>query len=110
MNTPTEPIEKKEFFLFKDNLYLGITLGTLGPLLGLIVFYFLKFETLSFIDFLGMLVLWKSFFTSVITVSLLVNGGLFTAYINSNRDDTARGVFIVTCVYAILSIILKFVI
>ena len=38
---------------------------------------------------------------------LLLNIILFTIYINSRKDQTAKGVFAVTLVYAILSLIVK---
>ncbi|MFP5042700.1 hypothetical protein [Parasediminibacterium sp. JCM 36343] len=96
-------------FLKKDSLILGLVLGFLAPLLGLLVFYFLKFSSISFWEYLQVLVSAKSFFTSVITVSLIADGAIFTIYTNSGRDETARGIFIATCIYAIISIGLKFV-
>ncbi len=93
----------------KDNLILGLVLGFLAPLFGMVCFYFLKFSSLKFSEFLQILVQWKSFFTSVITVSLIADGAIFTIYTNMGKDETARGIFIATCVYAIISITLKFV-
>ncbi len=95
-------------FLKKDNLVLGIILGFLAPMVGMICFYFLKFKALSFKEFIQFMLLWKSLFTSVISVSLIANAIVFTIYINTQRDKTARGVFVATCIYAIAAILLKF--
>ncbi|MFL9482962.1 hypothetical protein ACI6Q2_09300 [Chitinophagaceae bacterium LWZ2-11] len=95
-------------FLKKDNLVLGIILGILAPLVGLVCFYFCKFSRLSFTEFLEFLVIWKSLFTSVISISLIANAIVFTVYINTRKDKTARGVFIATCVYAIVCLSMKF--
>lgn len=95
-------------FLTKDNLVLGLVLGMLAPFLGLLGFYFGKFSALSFVDFLHFLAIYKTLFTSVISVSLIVNAGIFTLYINTNRDKTARGIFAATCIYAIICIVVKF--
>jgi hypothetical protein len=92
----------------KDNLRLGLVLGILAPVLGLTVFYFIKFRALNFTEFLQFLFIWKSLFTSVISVSLIANAILFTVYVNTRKDQTARGIFIATCVYAIVGISIKF--
>jgi hypothetical protein len=39
--------------LNKDNLRLGLILGLLGPLLGLVAVYFIKFPSYPFSDFLS---------------------------------------------------------
>ncbi len=95
-------------FLKKDNLLLGLALGFLAPFLGLLSFYFIKFRALSFGDFLHFLVIYKTLLTSVISLSLIANAVVFTFYINTQKDKTARGVFAATCVYAIICIIIKF--
>ena len=85
-------------FLKKDNFILGIVLGFLAPLLGVVIFYLIKFTAFTFKEFLEVLIEWKSFFTAVITVSLIADGALFTIYINTERDKTARGIFAATMV------------
>ena len=41
-----------EIMIFKkDNLRLGLVLGLIGPLLGLVVIYFIKFPSYSFHGF-----------------------------------------------------------
>jgi len=96
-------------FLKKDSLVLGLILGFLAPFVGLLFFYFLKFSSMSFLEFIQVLLMWKSFFTSIITVSLVADAALFTIYINTERDNTARGIFIVTMAYTIICLILKYV-
>jgi len=95
-------------FLKKDNFILGLILGFLAPLLGIVLFYLIKFSAFSFKEFLEVLVAWKSFFTAVITVSLIADGAIFTIYINTERDQTARGIFVATMVYTIICLILKY--
>ena len=89
---------------------LGLVLGFLAPLFGLLGFYFAKFSALSFGDFLHLLAIYKTLFTSVISVSLIMNAIVFTIYINTQKDKTARGVFAATCAYAMICIILKFLV
>jgi len=93
----------------KDNLKLGLIIGLLAPLLGMLGFYFWKFRPLTFIEFIKYLGLEKRLITSMVSVSLLANAVFFTIYVNGRKDKTARGIFIVTLIYAIFAIVLKLV-
>lgn len=91
----------------KNNLRLGLALGLIGPLLGLVIIYFVKFPSYSFMDFLTYFMNDNRMITSVGSLSLLVNVILFTIYINTHRDDTAKGIFLITLIYGIGILILK---
>jgi hypothetical protein len=45
--------------------------------------------------------------TSIGSLSLLANVVLFTIYVNTNRDETAKGIFIVSMIYGIGILLLK---
>lgn len=94
-------------FLKKDNLRLGLVLGLLGPVLGLVVVYFIKFPSFSFKEFLDNFMHDKRMITSIGSLSLLANAILFTLYVNTGRDNTAKGIFIVTLIYGIGILVLK---
>ncbi len=96
--------------LTKDNLKLGLVLGLIGPVLGLIVVYFIKYRELAFADFFELFINTKSMITAIGSLSLLANVVLFTLYVNTNRDHTAKGIFIVTLIYGIGILLLKVVI
>lgn len=91
----------------KDNLKLGLVLGLIGPLLGLVVIYFIKFPELSFAEFFDLFINTNRLITSIGSLSLLANVVLFTLYINAHRDNTAKGIFIVTLIYGIAILLLK---
>lgn len=91
----------------KDNLKFGLALGLIGPLLGLIVIYFIKFSAISFGDFIDEFFHNNKLITSIGSLSLLANVILFTIYINTHKDSTARGIFIITLVYGIAILVLK---
>ncbi len=96
--------------LQKDNLRLGLILGIIAPFFGMLVYYFWKFyPTYSIGDFFHVLSIQKTLITALISFSLFANAVIFTLYINTRRDRTARGIFIITCVYAVAAIILKMV-
>jgi hypothetical protein len=94
--------------LKRDNFKLGIVLGFLAPILGIVCFYLINFRSAKFINFLEVMLTLKSFFSAVITVSLVANGAIFTIYTNNDRDETARGIFVATMVYAIVCLVLKY--
>ncbi|HLG40598.1 MAG TPA: hypothetical protein VI461_13060 [Chitinophagaceae bacterium] len=93
--------------LKKDNLKLGLVLGLIGPVLGLVVIYFIQYSSLGFGDFLTSFFNEKKLITAIGSLSLLANVILFTLYVNTHRDYTARGIFIVTLIYGIGILLLK---
>ena len=92
----------------KDNLTFGLVLGFLAPILGIVCFYLINFRSAKFINFIEVMISFKIFFSAVITVSLVANGAIFTIYSNTDRDETARGIFVATMVYALVCLILKY--
>ncbi len=95
-----------KFILAKDNLKLGFILGIIGPLIGLVIIYFINFSSISMFDYLDLLRNNK-FITSVGSLCLIANAVLFTIYINTNRDQTAKGIFYITVVFGIAMLLTK---
>ena len=94
----------------KDNLRLGLVLGLVAPIISLVIYYFVKFyPTFSFKDFLGFIRDNKTQITAISVPCLVLNIALFTIYINSHRDQTAKGVFAATLIYAIVALLFKFI-
>ena len=100
-----------EIVIFKkDNLRLGLVLGLVAPIISLVVYYFVKFyPTFSIKDFLDFMRTNKSQITAVSVPCLVLNIALFTYYINSHKDSTAKGIFAATLIYAILALLFKFI-
>lgn len=91
----------------RDNLRLGLVLGLFGPLLGLVIVYFIKFPSHKFTEFLDYFMHDNRMITSIGSLSLLANVILFTVYVNTHRDDTAKGIFVITLFYGIGILLLK---
>ena len=93
----------------KDDLKLGLIMGLLGPLLGLVVIYFVRsdFRPLTFGEYLEYVFTSNRLITSIGSLSLLANVVLFTLYVNTHRDKTAKGIFLVTLLYGIGILVLK---
>jgi hypothetical protein len=100
-----------EIVIFKkDNLRLGMVLGLVAPIISLIIYYFVKFyPTYTIKDFFDFLRTNKSQITAVSVPCLVLNIALFTYYINSHKDSTAKGIFAATLIYAIVALLFKFI-
>ena len=96
--------------LKKDNLKFGLLLGFLAPLISMVIYYFVRFSQFSVSDVLGLMAREKNQITAITIPCLLLNIVLFTIYVNTHRDQTAKGIFTVTLVYAIAALLLKFLI
>ena len=93
----------------KDNLRFGLLLGFLAPLISLVTYYFIRFYPLFSVgDFFDFISQNKSQVTAISVPCLVLNIALFTYYINTHRDQTAKGIFAITLFYAIASLLLKF--
>jgi len=97
-----------QFILKRDSIKLGLVLGILTPLLGVVVFYYWKFSAYSWGDFFYYLKTNKSLVTSMTMICLFLNVVIFTLYINTRRDQTAKGIFGITVIFAIASLLFKF--
>ncbi len=95
--------------IFKDNLKLGLVLGLIAPLGGLLLFKWYKFGIFTFKEFFQFIFLEPGFKTlsAGLSLSLLLNALLFTLYINSRKDNTAKGIFITTAVYGMIILLIK---
>jgi hypothetical protein len=95
-------------FFRKDNLIFGLALGAIAPLMGFLIFKLYKFQSLSLSEMLQWLKFNPNLISASISFSLLANAILFTIFINGHRDKTAKGIFLVTVIYAIIAMIFKY--
>jgi hypothetical protein len=93
----------------RDDIKLGLILGFIAPIGGLLLFKWYKFGIFSFKEFFQFIYLEPGFRTlsAGLSLSLLVNALVFTLYINSNKDKTAKGVFISTVLYGVVILLIK---
>ena len=93
----------------KDNLKFGLLMGFLAPLISMVIYYFIRFSMFSVSDVLNLMVREKNQITAVTIPCLVLNIALFTFYVNTQRDKTAKGIFVITLVYAISALLVKFI-
>ncbi|HEY9342743.1 MAG TPA: hypothetical protein VJ279_07210 [Hanamia sp.] len=92
----------------KDNFVFGLALGLIAPMIGFLVYKLIKFKGLTLEEMFQWMKLNPSLITVSISVSLMANAILFTIYINGNCDKTAKGIFVLTIIYAVVAMIFKF--
>ena len=95
--------------LRKDNFWMGAILGLVAPILGIVIFKITRFKVFSFSETFQYLRLEPGFKTLsvALSLSLLLNALIFTLYINTRKDKTAKGVFATTLLYGLLVLIIK---
>jgi hypothetical protein len=94
----------------KDSLKFGILLGILGPLFAMYMYYLWVFSrTISLAEYFYVLGNNKQLLTAISSISLLANAILFTIYINTHRDKTAKGIFVATLIYGIAVLVYKLI-
>ena len=92
----------------KDNFIFGLSLGFIAPIIGFMIFKLYKFKGLTLSEMLQWMKFNPNLITISISVSLMANAILFTIYINGHRDKTAKGIFVLTLIYAAVALIFKF--
>ncbi len=95
--------------LKRDSLPLGLALGFLAPVAGMFIYYFVQFRMFTLKEFFSVMFAQKALLTGIVSISLIANAVVFTYYINTQKDKTAKGIFAATCIYAILALLYKIV-
>ncbi len=95
--------------LKKDNTWLGAILGLIAPIGGMCLFKIFKFGVFTFKETFEFMRVEPGHgtLTAALSISLLLNALIFTIYINTNRDHTAKGIFITTMIYGLIILTLK---
>jgi hypothetical protein len=86
---------------------MGVIIGLITPLLSLVILHNINFPSVSFSEFFSYFLSENRLITSLGSLSLLANVVFFTIYINTRRDKTAMGIFIITLIYGIGILLLK---
>lgn len=95
--------------LKRDSLPLGLVLGFLAPVAGMFIYYFVQFRMFTLKEFFSVMFAQKALLTGIVSISLIANAVVFTYYINTQKDKTAKGIFAATCMYAIIALLYKIV-
>jgi hypothetical protein len=93
----------------KDNFLFGCILGLIAPLIGVLLFKYYKFQMFSFKEVFQFMYYEPGHATLsvALSLSLLLNAVLFTVYINTSKDKTAKGIFATTMFYGLIILLIK---
>ena len=80
---------------------MGIMLGLVLPVIVFLIIYLIRFNDSSLSDFMRTFVAQQRLITFFGVWCLVSNIALFTYYVNTNKDRTAKGVFAITLLYGI---------
>ncbi|MEO6229379.1 MAG: hypothetical protein ABJB11_21100 [Ferruginibacter sp.] len=94
--------------LKKDSFWLGAVLGLLAPVIGFFVFKLINYSRFSLVEMYQWMTMNHNLITAFISVSLFANAVIFTLYVNARIDKTAKGIFAVTVLYAVVALLIKF--
>ena len=103
------PEEYQQIIRLAQDLY-KITVAPLQLLVGGwsgAVVYLVSYRAFTFGEFFSFFITDNKRITSIGALSLLANAVLFTIYINTHRDNTAKGIFLTTVIYGIGILVLK---
>ncbi|MEO5500237.1 MAG: hypothetical protein ABIR31_02240 [Ginsengibacter sp.] len=92
----------------KDNFVFGLALGLVAPIIAMLIYKMYKLQGLTITEMFQWFKLNPNLVSGFISVSLLANAILFTIYINGRRDNTAKGIFVLTIIYAAVAMIFKY--
>ncbi len=93
----------------KDNFLFGCILGFIAPIVGIIIFKNYKFRIFSYKEVFQFLFYepGHAMLSVALTLSLLLNALFFTIYVNTGKDNTAKGIFVTTVLYGIIVLLIK---
>ena len=95
--------------LKKDKFIFGFIMGMIAPFAGFAVFKYTKLGPLNYFEALQYIFVEPGhrLLTVAISLSLMANAVLFTIYINAHIDNTAKGIFAATLIYALTALSIK---
>ncbi len=90
-----------------DHILIGVLIGLLAPSLGIIIFYFSKFEGSSLELFITTSVQEK-LLSPLLSLCAVINLAVFYLIIQFEKYQTAKGVILATFLYGLAIVLLKF--
>jgi hypothetical protein len=96
-------MEKLKF----DHLLIGLLIGLITPTIGIVIFYYTRFEGNDLTLFFKVSIQEKML-SPLLSLCAVINLAVFYIFIYLNRLLTARGVILATFIYGLAIVLLKF--
>ena len=94
----------------KDSLKLGIIYGLIAPVLAMFLYYLIMLaDKINLSEYFFYLRTNRSLLTGVSSISLVANAVVFTIFVNTHRDKSAKGVFLTTLIYGMAVLLIKLI-
>jgi hypothetical protein len=94
-------------FLKKDNFKLGFVLGLIVPIIVFLIIYMIRFPDYSLGEFITMVPRQNALITFFGAWCMVGNIALLTLFLNTNKYQTAKGIFFISVIYGIGILLLK---
>ena len=91
----------------KDSMILGLVCGLLAPFLAIIIYWIMQFHEMKLSEFLSHIIVYK-LISPALSLSLLINLGIFFLFLNKELYHSSRGVLLATFIYAGIILLAKF--
>ena len=88
--------------------WTGFSLGLFMPFVGFCCYYFMLFFHITFSRYVHMALVVEQLQAPLISLSLIINLGVFFLFIKTDRENAAKGVLYGTFLYAPLVVYLKY--
>jgi len=90
-----------------NNFILGVISGLVLPLISIFIYWFCSFKFVNFIpQFFKLLVLGR-LLSSILSLCLIPNLGMFFIFINKEYYKTTRGIILSTVFYGFVIVVVK---
>lgn len=94
-------------FLKKDNFKLGFILGLIVPVVVFLIIYLIRFPHYTLSEFISMVPRQNALITFFGAWCMVGNIALLTLFLNSNKYQTAKGIFFISVIYGIGILLMK---
>ena len=91
-----------------DDVRLGLAAGLIVPLITILVFYLVRFNHLSLVEFFSTMIS-RNILSSLLSLCVIPNLLVFFIFIWTNMLYLARGVLMATFVFAAVILIVKYI-
>jgi hypothetical protein len=92
----------------KDNIFIGVLFGLIGPIIGVVGFYLYNFSNSAFLDFFKMAAR-QNLLSPLLSLCAVINLGIFYLFIQRDYLYIGRGVIFSTFVYGLIIVAFKFI-
>ena len=82
-----------------DQVWVGTVIGLVAPVVTLFIFYLIRYNHLTFLEFYSKILVANNVLTPSISLCVIVNLGVFLFFDRSHMSKAARGILAATFIY-----------